>query len=623
MSNTQPRITALDNSVISLIAAGEVIERPAAALKELLENAIDADAKNIRIELVDGGIEQIRVQDDGHGIAADDLPLALQRHATSKIQQREDLDCIQTLGFRGEALYSLAAVSDFTLASRTAADSNGWEYRNNKNKPAAPKPIAMPHGTIVNAQHLFATIPARRRFLRQPATEATHCQDTTTRAALGAPNIGFQLTMNGREKFNLAAAQTLEQRAAALFPALQNNLMPVNASVQDIAISGVLFSPAIINSKRFGQFVYVNNRPVRDRMIHRALSDALREVAHDGEPGYALFITLPRAQVEVNVHPNKLEVRFRDQRTLFYFLKQAIRQTLSRPLSLPIRKHGDNRSLDDYRNTPPPQNESQSPRPPHAPHVYLPPQSGHLQVSQPTTADALHAWQHMFASPTQTETLMPPPQPVAAPQNNSDNTADPQPLGRALGQLHDIYILAENSEGLIIIDMHAAHERILYESLKARYDNPDDEARPMQTLLSPIRVPLGAQQAATLQTHAHELCGITATYENDNNGDTALITAVYLPIARRVEPVSLLIEILDDLANSGSGQQAQAAHHQILSTIACHAAVRANDRLSIEEMNQLLRQMEQTEFSGACNHGRPCWQVIPRPYFDHLFHRGR
>lgn len=606
-----PRIAALDQSVIRLIAAGEVIQRPAAALKELIENCIDAAATQIDIQIQDGGIESICVQDNGCGIAAQDLPLALLRHATSKIAVQDDLSQITTLGFRGEALYSLAAVSDLTIASRTADADSGWEYAGDGKHAHSPRPKVMPPGTSIRAAHLFSAVPARRRFLRQPATEAAQCIEVAKRAAVAVPAAGVCLHTNGREKFNLRAGMTLQQRIIALHPQLANNLLAVDATHEGLHASGFIFAPALANSRRFGQWVYVNGRAVRDRSIHRALSVALREVAHEGEPGYVLFLQLPPAQVETNIHPAKLEVRFRESRAVFQFLQYAVRQTLAAPLSLPIR--------DSMQPLPPPAAGSDS-------------TAWHASERQPafamptsaataTAQDAVHAWQTMFGgassaagSSAPMPAMFPDSAPASAPAADS-----PWPLGRALGQIHDIFILAENAEGLVVVDMHAAHERILYEELKTQHDA--DTRLPMQTLLAPIQVPLSTQQAATLRAHADDLCGISA--HADATADTATITAIAATISNRAEPVSLLIEILDDLAQDGSGEAARTRHWQVLSTIACHAAVRANDRLSIDEMNELLRQMERTEFSGTCNHGRPCWQVIPRNYFDHLFRRGR
>ena len=589
------RINALSPALANQIAAGEVIERPAAALKELLENAIDAGADDITIDIREGGAALLRVQDNGDGIVAEDLPLALARHATSKIRQESDLADVGTFGFRGEALASLAAVADTVIASRTPTQQHGWEYGD---RARSPKPAAIPVGTCVTARAMFANLPARRRFLRTPTTEAAHCTDTVVQAAVSAPAVAFFLRVNDRERLRLRPADSLSERLVALFPALADNLLTVDETAGNLSLNGCIFAPALGNSgKRIGQFLFVNGRYVRDRLLRRAVGDALREVAHDGEPGYALF--LRAGDVDVNVHPMKLEVRFGEQRAVFNFVRRAVDKTLAAPLGAPIR---NNDWMPD-NSEPPPTTALQATEPMATVKRQLPPP---LPIA-PTTGED---WRKIFANTVGNPT-------TTAAESTATPTAPLQPLGRALGQIHDIYIVAENSEGLVIVDMHAAHERLIYEDLKRTADDGDQT---MQPFLSPPLVPLTHLQTATLREHQNHLDGVKARLVDDH---TAEISAVHTAVVNLVEPSQLLTDILDDMADDGAGAQSEEYRNRVLSSVACHAAVRANRRLTMEEMNALLRRMEHAEHSGACNHGRPCWQQIERRYFDRVFRRGK
>ena len=586
------RIKTLAPAVAGKVAAGEVIERPASALKELMENALDARAENIRIRIRDGGAALLEVQDDGEGIVSEDLPYALMRHATSKIASEEDFCKVSTFGFRGEALASLAAVSEFSLASRTANSPHGAIFSPGMN---APRPHPMASGTIVSARALFADFPGRRRFLRSPATETAHCANAATIAALCAPQTAFNFNVNGRDRLTLPSKQTPQERLTELFPKLQDNVREVAENAGALSLSGAIFSPRLgATARSIGQFFYVNDRFVRDRLLRRAVSDALRGMAHDGEPGYALFLRLPPAAVDVNMHPAKLEVRFMEPRAIFEFVRRGAAKAMSAPLGEPLNAETLPASL-------PPAADSKSPASPSnpAPALHSPPSSA--------SAAAAETWRQMFGD-------------MYAPPSSSESSSSlfgDAPLGRAIGQLHDIYIIAENKNGLVVLDMHAAHERILYEELKTACDN----ARPpMQRLLAPVAVALSPLQAAALAEHGDKLPGITAVLRDDYTAEVREVASV---IARTCDPASLLAEILDAVAEAATGDRAQVLRDAALSSVACHAAVRANRRLSLDEMNALLRRMEETERSGTCNHGRPCWQNIGRNYFDRIFRRGR
>lgn len=606
------RIRALPPALVGQIAAGEVIERPATALKELLENALDAQASNLHIAIEEGGTQLLHVADDGCGIVAQDLPLAFTRHATSKIAAAPDLLKIASFGFRGEALASLAAAAEVSLCSRQHGEAHGWEYTPGDQR-SKPRPMAV--GTEVFVRALFSRLPARRRFLRSASTEAAHCTSTVQQSALSC-TAGVTYQINGRKRFNLPAGQTLEQRLTALFPALRDNLLPVAQETATFSLRGCVFAPALAHSARqIGQFLYVNGRFVRDRLLRRAVSDALREMSHGAEPGYALFLHIAGEQVDVNVHPAKLEVRFSDPRAVFAFVRRAVEAACAVPLTMPVR------------DTPPTATQVQEPALGWLPTPPIPPATGAGGSTHPPTSRRnAQAWQEMFAH-------LPPPGSAALIQEKEkeeDDTAAArraqaeeeeefmqQPLGRALGQLHDIYLIAENRAGLVVVDMHAAHERLLYEQLKK---DADLSTMPMQPFLQPLQLALTDAQAAALQAHQEDLVGIRAHLSEPY---TAQVEALSTVIAGRVDAAALLQAILHDLAAGGSGLQAAERRDVILSSIACHAAVRANRRLSLDEMNTLLRQMEATERSGACNHGRPCWQQIERHYFDGVFKRGQ
>ena len=415
------RIKTLAPAVAGKVAAGEVIERPASALKELMENALDARAENIRIRIRDGGAALLEVQDDGEGIVSEDLPYALMRHATSKIASEEDFCKVSTFGFRGEALASLAAVSEFSLASRTANSPHGAIFSPGMN---APRPHPMASGTIVSARALFADFPGRRRFLRSPATETAHCANAATIAALCAPQTAFNFNVNGRDRLTLPPKQTPQERLTELFPKLQDNVREVAENAGALSLSGAIFAPRLgATARSIGQFFYVNDRFVRDRLLRRAVSDALRGMAHDGEPGYALFLRLPPAAVDVNMHPAKLEVRFMEPRAIFEFVRRGAAKAMSAPLGEPLNAETLPASL-------PPAADSKSPASPSnpAPALHSPPSSA--------SAAAAETWRQMFGD-------------MYAPPSSSESSSSlfgDAPLGRAIGQLHDIYIIAENKK---------------------------------------------------------------------------------------------------------------------------------------------------------------------------------
>ena len=591
------RICKLPLSVSNQIAAGEVIERPAAALKELIENSLDAKATKICIDIVGGGADLLRVQDDGEGIVGDDLEVALQPHATSKITTAEDLSAIITYGFRGEALASLAAVSTLTIASCRAKAAHGYEY---SLKMDSPTPKAMSPGTLITVRGLFSDLPARRRFLRSPTTEAAHCLTTVRNVAL-ANGAGFEFSVNEKPRLSLLPTDDMTARFIDIFPSVKDNTVAIFEEAGNISLSGVILSPSLgYSATRVGQYFYLNNRFMRDKLLRRAIAEALRNLTHSGEPGYALYLNLPANFVDVNVHPSKLEARFLEPRAIFDFVRRSIVKAMKTPLGAPV-------SIE-----PPTHSTAHDPRPAAVQYSGGINRSADvpgrlLQKQAADTSRAIDAWRQMFSAAADDKAIESSP---AKELDSNENFT----LGRALGQLHDIYIIAENHHGLVVVDMHAAHERILLEELK-KSDAVNGIV--MQPLLATEKVSLSPTQAATLAA-ADDLCGIIATAGAD---DTAMITAIASLIVGKAAPAQLLIEILDDLAKHGDG--VLRLRERQLSVIACHAAVRANRRLSVEEMNVLLRRMEETEFSGVCNHGRPCWRQIDISYFDRIFSRGR
>ena len=541
---TDARITPLSPSVVGLIAAGEVIERPAAALKELLENSMDAGADDIDVVLEGGGAGLLRVQDNGGGIVGADLPLALARHATSKISTAEDLPLVETFGFRGEALSSLAAVAEVTIESRVRGEAHGWRVVAGEDMPS---PLPMQNGTSITARAMFADVPARRRFLRTDSTEAGHCAAVATQVALSSPALALRLSVNGRTRFSLPAAD-LDERLTALFPSLAGNTLPLSESAAELSLRGVIFAPSLGGSgRRFGQFFYVNGRYVRDRLLRRALGECLRNIAHDGEPGYVLFLRTPPDMTDINVHPAKLEVRFIRPRAVFDFIRRAVNKTLARPLGAPLRD-------DNWRRDMPSLGVSSA----GAPGTAAAPPGAPFGAS----FGALPSFSAGTASASFADNFSDAPSSGDAALLDADAA---QPLGRALGQMHDIYIIAENGGGLVVVDMHAAHERILYEELKAAAAN-----MPMQQFLTPVEIPLTDLQAATLRECGDLLTGIAARLSDSR---TARVTAVGVLLAGKTDAGGLLTEVLDALADFGSGGEAEARRDRVLSTVACHAAV--------------------------------------------------
>jgi DNA mismatch repair protein MutL len=571
------RIHPLPDLLISQIAAGEVVERPASVLKELIENSLDAGATRIDVHLEEGGVKLMRVADDGIGMEADDLPLALARHATSKITSLEDLERVASYGFRGEALASVASVARVTLTSRTASGAHAWKLA----AAGRSEPAALAKGTVVEVADLYWNTPARRKFLRSEATEYAHCDEVLRRMALARPEVAFTLTHNGAVKRRLAAgslARRLTEIFADEFPAQARS---VDVAAGGLRLSGFAALPAYSRAGRDEQYFFVNGRFVRDKLLAHAAREAYADVLHGARhPAYLLFLDLDPAAVDVNVHPAKTEVRFRDARGIHQFVFHAVERTLAQPVAAAAAAA--------------PSYAAPAPTAPQ-------PRQASLGVGEPAAADYLAFVAAAFAAPAE----------EAAP------TAMPR-LGRALGQVHGLYILAENEAGLVLVDQHAAHERILYEKLKAAAEAGPP---PTQTLLVPLLLTVDEREMATADEEAESLAALGFAVAPAGLRQLA-VRAVPALLAGGDLP-ALVRGLLGELAEHPASRVAQTQRNEILATLACHAAVRGRRPMTLPEMDGLLRQMETTLRADQCNHGRPTWVQLPVAELDKLFMRGK
>jgi DNA mismatch repair protein MutL len=578
-------IRVLPDVLISQIAAGEVVERPAAALKEILENSLDAGAADIQIELEQGGVKRIRVSDNGAGIQRDELLLALTRHATSKIASLADLEQVASLGFRGEALASIAAIARVQLTSRSAEADHAWRVQAEGGHLDAPVPAARATGTTIDIQDLFFNTPARRKFLKTEATEYAHCAETVRRLALANPGTAFTLSHNGRVQLRLNAVSAATRVRQVLGEAFEHNTIAVDAAAGSLRVSGWVIRPGAATASREGQHVFVNGRYVRDKLIVHALKEAYRDVLHHQlNPAYCLFISVPPDGVDVNVHPAKTEIRFRDSRGVHQFLFHAVERLLSAPV--------------EAGATAAPETSAAMPQ--------ARPYGAPQQTSMPLAVNEAMAFYAPLASP------------AAAPRMPAAAAYDAPPLGYALAQLHGIYVLAQNAQGLVLVDMHAAHERVVYEKLKAALDA---RAVPAQALLIPVTLTVDARDAAEISPYLDRLRDIG--FDLSITSPTSVAVRAVPWLLKDADPVELTRAVLHEVAEFGVARLLAERRNELLATLACHGAVRANRRLSVPEMNALLREMEATERAGQCNHGRPTWFQISLQELDARFMRGR
>jgi DNA mismatch repair protein MutL len=560
-------IRVLPHLLVSQIAAGEVVERPASVLKELLENSIDAGSRAITVVLEAGGTRRVQVEDDGAGIARDELPLALARHATSKIGSLEDLEAVTTMGFRGEALASIASVARVSITSRTREAAHGAAISAEGAQLGEVHPAARAQGTTVSVADLYFNTPARRKFLRTEATEFGHCEDVFRRIALARPDLAFALKHNGRVSQALRV-QTPAERVAALLGE-QFSGMAVEAGAGALRLSGLAGSPHAATARADSQYFFVNGRYVRDRLLSHAAREAYSEMLHgDRQAAYVLYLEIDPRAVDVNVHPAKTEVRFRDPRAIHQFVFHALKRALS-------------------------------PSAAEAPVAFA-------SVSRGAPIQSALAMQQPVAA---YQSFVPAPMPASE---------KAPPLGYALAQLHGIYLLAQNEAGLVLIDMHAAHERIVMEKLKA---NLDAGAVQRQSLLVPAVLSAEALDIATAEENraALEKLGLEVSVSGPNE---LAVRAAPAPLAGG-DIAGLARDVLREIREYGASQVLSSRQNELLATMACHAAVRANRALTVAEMNALLREMEETERSGTCNHGRPTWYQLTMADLDRLFLRGR
>jgi len=633
-----PQIQLLSSRLANQIAAGEVVERPASVAKEILENALDAGASRVEVDVESGGTKLIRIRDNGGGMPAEDLPLALARHATSKIASLEDLERVGSLGFRGEALASIGSVSRLTLTSndQTTGSSGSVAICEGRDMDVQVKPAAHPQGTTVEVRDLFFNTPARRKFLRTEKTEYNHLEEVVKRLALSRFDVAFSLRHNGRVVHNLPAATTeAEQRrrvATVCGPAFMEQALAIEADISPYRLSGWVGLPTFSRSQADLQYFFVNGRVIRDRLIAHAVKQAYRDVLYHGRhPAFVLFLELDPAQVDVNVHPTKHEVRFRDGRTVHNFIFSSLHRALA-----DVRPGGREAAELAAENLPSLEDGAR-----------VNPVTGEVitqgalawgggagsgagsgaaqglagggsigSVDGPGGLSEAFRPAGVRSSGEVTEQMRAYSQLHPLPDSESPEAVPP--LGYALAQLQGIYILAENAEGLVVVDMHAAHERITYERLKQSRAAAGIASQP---LLVPQTVAVSSRevQVALDNEALFEQLGLVVNAA----GDEALVIR-QIPVALRDSDVELLLrDVLADLIEYGSSERIEAHMDEILSTMACHGAVRANRRLTIPEMNALLRDMEETERSGQCNHGRPTWTAMSLDQLDKLFLRGR
>jgi DNA mismatch repair protein MutL len=617
LTTSLPTIHLLPDLLISQIAAGEVVERPSSVLKELLENALDAGSTAIQIQLEEGGVKLIRVTDDGCGIAKDELSLALTRHATSKIASLDDLERVATLGFRGEALASVASVARVTLTSRQQGSyvDSAHAWRLNAEPHATPEPAALLAGTVVEMRDLYYNTPARRKFLKSEGTEFAHCAEAVKRVALAHPAVAFTLSHNGRVSLHLAKSDARGRAGAILGDDFLAESRTVDTGIgPGIRVFGQCALPAHSRARSDAQYCYVNGRFVRDKLLSHALREAYQDMLHGSRfPAYCVFLEIDPSTVDVNVHPAKTEVRFRDGRAVHQFVFHAVQRTLSSSLSNSLSNAlsseqgmpGANADSTAFApSTPAQQTFASASRPSFGNWV---PRQESLRVSEPAVASYL-AFAQLAQSEHSTAAGMPP-----APTHG-----EAPPLGYALAQLHGVYILAQNAEGMVVIDMHAAHERILYEKLKTALDGRQVST---QALLIPAVFNADALDVAAAEEHTEALHELG--FDIAPMGPTQLAVRGVPALLQAADPAALARSLLGELREHGITQLMAARRNELLATMACHGAVRARRLLSIPEMNALLRQMEETERADQCNHGRPTWTQVSMAELDRLFMRGK
>jgi DNA mismatch repair protein MutL len=647
---TQPprAIRELPDELISQIAAGEVVERPASVVRELVDNALDAGATQITLRLLAGGVRLISVEDNGVGIPANELPVALKRHATSKITSLTELESVGTMGFRGEALAAIQSVSELSVLSRTAAQDSAMLL---DGRSGELQPAARAQGTTVEVKELFYSTPARRKFLKTDNTELAHCVEAVRRHALTRPEVGFAIWHEGKlveqwraqamdassgEDLNVQHQRSLDRRLAdVLGDDFLENSVAVHYQSGNVTVVGRAGIPDAARSRADHQFAYVNGRYVRDKVITHAARSAYEDVLHGHrQPIYALYVEIEPTRVDVNVHPTKIEVRFRDGREVHQAVRHAVENALAVPranmlMANALQNHelpmaGTSGLAGTSGNA---TAFGANPTPPSWPSANW--QQAAMPLAGTRVADVGALWQSSPRTvlPAQEQPTQSFATDAAFHTLSANNTSAPSlqdaapetwPLGKAIAQLHGVYILAENAQGLVLVDMHAAHERIVYEQLKTQIDAQRISSQP---LLIPATFPATAQEVATAEACAEALQELGLEISTLSS-KTLAVRAVPSTLAQG-DAVALARSVLAELSQHDASTVVQRARNELLATMACHGAVRANRKLTIDEMNGLLRQMEVTERSDQCNHGRPTWRQLTMRELDALFLRGR
>jgi len=613
------RIHQLPPVLINQIAAGEIVERPASVVKELMENALDAGGSRVDVIVEGGGTHRIRVADDGHGMGADELQRAVARHATSKISDLADLEQIASLGFRGEALPSIGSVARLSVASRPTGADHGWRLDVAGDDGAGePEPTPMPEGTVVEVRELFYNTPARRKFLKKERTEFRHVQDTVRRMALSRPDVAVSLTHHEREVFRVNAATDQSGQERRLVALLGRDFvarsLALDAEGAGMRLRGWAGLPTASRSQADLQYLYLNGRMIRDRLLSHAIRRAYADLLFkDRHPAYVLYLDIEPSQVDVNVHPTKHEVRFRESRLVYDFVFQQLHRALAHAGDSdhePVGRGGDSAMA-------PPPRGAQGGR---GPSLDTP--RGRYPSAGQTGGEG---WQQGMALPVNEARALYAEQPGAAPSQTAPSAtaegsgrAEVPPMGYALAQLQGVYVLAEAADGLILVDMHAAHERIVYEQLKAQLDADGIASQP---LLVPVSVAVTPADASLAEDHTavFERLG----FEVARGGPETLLVRRVPVLLQDVDAGQLVRDVLSDLQGEGASARLDEALNHVLATAGCHGSVRANRRLSIEEMNALLRDMERTPNIGQCNHGRPTWTRLTMNDLDRLFLRGQ
>lgn len=596
-------IQKLPDNLINQIAAGEVIERPASVIKELLENSIDATASEVIIDIEKGGIQRISIRDNGTGIEDQQLTIALTRHATSKIRSMKDLQNIHSLGFRGEALPSIASISRLTITSNTGQSNQGWAlHTEGGQSESETKPAAHSKGTSIEVNDLFYNTPARRKFLRTEKTEYNHSEQVVKRLALANFHVAIHLRHNQKTVFSLPVAHSPEQKLKRLEKLLGKtfveHIIPFEREISGLKLSGWVAAPTFSRSQADLQYQYVNYRHIKDKTISHAVKLAFQDVLYHGRhPAYVLYLDIDPAEVDVNAHPAKHEVRFHNSRSIHDFVRQTIKQAVSNVRTSEIDS-GDLNKLNDTIQKSSPSLQTQIP----------------TNYSSQSRRTSHHDLGTLYSStvndPIQTYQ-------ASTPQASHDEEDIPL-LGYALAQLHGIYILSQNKEGLILVDMHAAHERVVYEQLKLAGNNNETS---QQQLLVPLQISLAESDATLLEDHQQLFSGFG--FNINRMGDTSIAVRAIPSILNGIDIAELIRDVLADLNKNAASSRIEETQNEILSSIACHGSVRANRSMTTHEMNALLRSMEITERSNQCNHGRPTWIQLGINDLDKLFLRGR